>query len=109
MNTASIYSDATRSYIKQEELDKVKNEKDIALQVIDSNNKLNHHEWLNAPHTKLVLSNLVDLKNDLIEKSIALAISYPTHNNHQLIVKALTQAATINDILNTYGKRNNSE
>lgn len=103
MNISKIYSDAIRTSDKEEALKHLSAAKQIELETFDGAEKMQHHEWLQHFYTKKFLGNLETLKNSLIEKSVQLGISYPTTNNHQQIVKTLTQVATIDDILNKYG------
>lgn len=108
MNISGIYSDSIRSSEKSDQLKEIANKKQIELQQFDSDTKVAHTDWLQNPVTKKFFLNLKALQLELEERATQQAVSYPTHTNHSVVIKLLTQSATLNDIIKQYGRSNNN-
>jgi hypothetical protein len=60
------------------------------------------HNWKQSTVTQEFVKSTQDEISDLINKAIALAVSYPTTNNHQQIVQNLVKADTLSKLLDIH-------
>lgn len=60
--------------------------------------------WLKDPVTVEMMKDLHNNIKDLRDKATHLAVTYFKHQNHIAIVQLLVETATLEEIVNTYGR-----
>jgi hypothetical protein len=60
--------------------------------------------WLQSAGTKVLFKGLSDQINELRKQATALAITYPTHQNHLQIIQLLQHADNLQQTIDRYGR-----
>lgn len=99
MNIAKIYTDITKLPKESDSSDK---QKSVSKSNEDAARVQAKFNWKSSTITQEVVASIHGEINDLIVKSVGLAVSYPTHTNAHQIVQNLIRVDTLTKLLQNY-------
>ncbi len=103
-NFQKIYSNAIGrvSLLEREQEQKAKEE--TKEQIEASARTQIRLDWLQSTITQELFSTIGKQVEDYLAQAELLAISYPSHQNHQQIIHALVKANTLRKVIESYGR-----